>query len=63
MRPIYLDYNATTPVEPTRSTKWSKVSPRSPLRKSVLDDDVFSLSIAKLAQPTLEFIVVGQRPG
>ena len=32
------------------------------LRESVLDDDVPSLDITKLAQPTLKFIVVGQWP-
>ena len=34
-----------------------------PVRKSILNDDVPPLDIAKLAQPTLEFIVVGHRPG
>jgi hypothetical protein len=33
-----------------------------PVRKSILDDDILSLDVTKLAQPALKFIVVGQRP-
>jgi len=33
-----------------------------PFRKSILDQDILSLDVTKLAQPTLKFIVVGQWP-
>ena len=34
-----------------------------PVRKSVFDEDVLPHDIAKVPQPALEFVVVGQWPG
>ena len=57
------DRNNNVNIELDQLRRKLRESIKPPGGKSVIDDDVLSLDIAKLAQLTPEFIVVVQWPG
>ena len=57
------DRNNNVNIELDQLRRKLRESIKCPIGKSVIDDDVLSLDVAKLAQFTPEFIVVVQWPG